>query len=335
MTTGFFGERRTALCRMGSALLGMTGALANAQVPAAWPQRPIHMLISGAAGASNDILARVLFQNSNKSLGQAMVIENRPGAFGNIAGALLARSEPDGYTFLLTTNGPVALNKFLYKGRIQYDPQRDFAPVGVVAEAPLAVVVREDLPAENLKQLVELSQSKSKGLSIGSPGVGSLGHLTGELLRAQSGANGLSVPFNGSPVAQMALLGGQIEVAIDSMAQYETQIRQRQVKLLAVLSAQRLPDYPSVPTAIEQGYPDLDATIYYAIVAPKATPAAVVARMNAEINDQLRRPDVRARLKSMVLNAVGGSPQELADRMSDKATEKWRKLIDRIGFKMD
>jgi tripartite-type tricarboxylate transporter receptor subunit TctC len=327
---------RGLLVCAGAAFTSLIGAPVSAQSPAqTWPQRPIHMLISGAAGASNDVLARVLFQNTQKTLGQPMVIDNRPGAFGNIAGAALARADSEGYTYLLTTNGPLTLNKFLYKGRMQYDPLRDFAPVAVVAEVPLVVVVRADLPVDNLQQLVELSKKKPKGLSFGSPGAGSLGHLTGELFRVQSGANGIPVPFNGSPAAQTALLGGQIEVVVDTITQFETQIRSRQVKMLAILSAQRSPDFPDVPTAIEQGFPDMDVTIYYAIVAPKNVPAPVLARMNAEVNSQLEQPEVRTRLKAMSLRPVGGTPRELADRMSDKAIEKWRLLIARIGFRLE
>lgn len=332
--------RRAILLGTAGLLAGMAapGALAQqaaAPGPAAWPQRPIRMLISGAAGASNDVLARVVFQNSTRTLGQPVVIDNRPGAFGNIAGAALARADADGYTYLLTTNGPLTLNKFLYKGRIQYDPLRDFSPVALVAEVPLVVVARSDLPANNLKELVELGKKKEKGLSIGSPGAGSLGHLTGELLRVQSNANALSVPFNGSPAAQTALLGGQIEVVVDTITQFEAQIKSKQVKLLAVLSAQRSQDFPDVPTAIEQGYPELDVTIYDAIAAPKGIPAAAMTRMNAEVNAALADPEVRARLKSMSLRPVGGTPQDLAERMSDKTIEKWRVLIDRIGFKVD
>ena len=327
---------RASLLCLGAAFAGFVATSVSAQAPAAaWPQKPVHMLISGAAGASNDVLARVLFQNSAKTLGQPVVIDNRPGAFGNIAGAALARSESDGYTYLLTTNGPLTLNKFLYKGRIQYDPLRDFTPVAVVAEVPLVVVARSDLPANSLKDLIELAKKKDKGLSIGSPGAGSLGHLTGELLRVQSNLNALSVPFNGSPAAQTALLGGQIEIVVDTITQFEAQIKSGQVKLLAILSAQRSPDFPQVATAIEQGYPEMDVTIYYAIAAPKNVPPAVIARMNAEVNSALEQPDVRTRLKSMSLRPVGGTPQELAERMSDKTIEKWRVLIDRIGFKLD
>lgn len=332
----FLRAMSASLLCISATLAGLVATSASAQSPpAAWPQKPVHMLISGAAGAANDVLARVLFQNAQKTLGQPVVIDNRPGAFGNIAGAALARSEADGYTFLLTTNGPLTLNKFLYKGRMQYDPLRDFAPVSVVAEVPLVVVARTDLPANNLKELVELGKKKEKGLSIGSPGAGSLGHLTGELLRVQSGANALAVPFNGSPAAQTALLGGQIEIVVDTITQFEAQIRSKQVKLLAILSAQRSPDFPDVPTAIEQGYPDMDVTIYFAIAAPRNVPPAVIARMNAEVSSALEQPDVRARLKTMSLRPVGGPPQELAERMSDKTIEKWRVLIDRIGFKLD
>ncbi len=326
-------SRRSLLCA-GTAFASAATLPAWAQAPA-WPARPIHMVISGAAGASNDVLARVLFQNSTKTLGQPVVIDNRPGAFGNIAAALVARAEPDGYNFLFTTNGPLTLNKFVYKGRISYDPSRDLVPVGVVAEVPLAMVVRADLPADNLKQLVDLSKKMDKGMSIGSPGAGALGHLTGELFRVQSGANAVAVPFNGSPPAQLALLGGQIEVVVDAITQYETQLKARQVKLLAVLSAQRSPDFPDVPTAIEQGFPDMEATIYYAIAAPRGVSADVVTRMNAEMNAALQQPDVVSRLKSMSLRAVGGPPQVLADRMSEKSTDKWRLLIERIGFKLD
>lgn len=297
-----------------------------------WPNKPVKIIANSAAGGTIDILARIASSELAKSLQTSVIVENKVGAFGNIGASFVAKAPADGYTFLVTSGAPVAQNRFLYK-KMGFDPLSDLAPVITLAESPLAVFVKADSPYKNLADLVK--GRAGSGVNIGTPGNGSLGHLSTELLRYASNAQITHVPFSGGAPAQLAVLGGQIDATIDAVGQYEQQMISGQVRAIALLSEKRDPNYPQVPTAVEQGFKDLIATVWFGIAAPKATPAAIVTRVNGDINTMLRSAALQQRLKGLSMNAVGGPSTEMGGRMSDQANARWKDAIQRANITLD
>lgn len=297
-----------------------------------WPNKPVKLVANSAAGGTIDILARLAASELSRSLQASVIVENKVGAFGNIGASFVAKSPPDGYTFLVTSGAALAQNRFLYK-KMGFDPLNDLAPVVTLAESPLAVFVKADSPYKTSVDLVK--GRPGSGVNIGSPGNGSLGHLSTELLRFGSNPQITHVPFSGGAPAQLAVLGGQIDAAIDAVGQYEQQIAAGQVRILALLSEKRDANFPQVPTAVEQGFKDLIATVWFGIATPKATPALIVSRVNADINAAFKTAPVQQRLKGLSMNGVGGPASEMGGRMSDQANARWKDAIQRANISLD
>jgi len=297
--------------------------LAPAQAQS-WPDKPIKLIVSFAPGGVHDTLARVLQPRLTEALGQPIVIENRPGAGGNIAAEAVARSAPDGYTFLVASEA-IATNEYLYR-HMTYDPYKDLAPVAKLADYPMALIAHPSVPANNVKELVALAKARPGSLSYGSAGIGASGHLAGELFNSVEGVNIVHVPYKGGAPALADLVAGRIQVMFLSVSLSAPQLKQGKIKVLAVTGDKRSGKLPDVPTTAEQGYPGVQALLFSSLLAPAATPGPVIARMNAEVVKALRAPEVVARLTDLGAVPAPSSPDQFAGILK-RDGERWGRLI--------
>ena len=304
-----------------AAALAVAFAPAHAQ---GWPDKPVKLVISFAPGGVHDTLARVLQPQLTEALGQPIVVENRPGAGGNIAAEAVARSAPDGYTFLVASEA-IATNEYLYRG-MAYDPYKDLAPVAKLADYPMALIAHASLPADNVKDLVALARAKPGSLSYGSAGIGASGHLAGELLNSLEGISLVHVPYKGGAPALADLVAGRIQVMFLSVSLSAPQAKQGKIKVLAVTGDKRSDKLPGVPTTAEQGFPQVQALLFSSMFAPSATPAPVIRRMNSEVVKALVTPGVVARLTDLGAVPAPSSPEEFAAILK-RDGEIWGKLI--------
>ena len=304
-------------------------APAQAQV---WPDRPIRLIVSFAPGGVHDTLARVLQPRLTEALGQPIVIENRPGAGGNIAAETVAKSAPDGYTFLVASEA-IATNEYLY-GKLSYDPYKDLAPVAKLADYPMALIANPSVPAGNVKELLALAKAKPGSLSYGSAGIGTSGHLAGELLSSVEGIDIVHVPYKGGAPALADLVAGRIQVMFLSVSLSAPQAKQGRIKVLAMTGEKRSDKLPGVPTTAEQGFPEVQALLFSSLLAPGGTPAAVIRRMNAEVVKALRAPDVEKQLDELGAVPAPSSPEQFAVILK-RDGEAWGKLILKKNIRAD
>ncbi|HEY6721342.1 MAG TPA: tripartite tricarboxylate transporter substrate binding protein [Burkholderiales bacterium] len=290
----------------------------------AWPDKPIKLIVSFAPGGVHDTLSRVLQPRLTEALGQPIVIENRPGAGGNIAAEAVAKSAPDGYTFLVASEA-IATNEYLYPG-MAYDPYKDLAPVAKLADYPMALIANPSVPADNVKGLIALAKAKPGSLSYGSAGIGASGHLAGELFNSVAGVNMVHVPYKGGAPALTDLVAGRIQVMFLSVSLSAPQLKEGKVKVLAVTGDKRSEKLPDVPTTAEQGFPGVQALLFSSLLVPAATPAAIVRRMNAEVVKALRAPEVVARLTDLGAVPAPSSPEQFAQILK-RDGDRWGKLI--------
>jgi tripartite-type tricarboxylate transporter receptor subunit TctC len=291
----------------------------------AWPTRPITMVVPFPAGGNADVLARALAPELAEKLGQQVIVDNRTGASGNIGGAAVAKAAPDGYTFMFGTTGPIATTKLLSKIPT-YDPERDLAPVVLVAKAPLIVAAHPSFAAKDLKELIAYAKANPGKVNAGTPGNGSLGQLASELLQQHTGTKLTHVPYRGSAPVMTDLIGGQLNVAFDFMPTYIPLVNDGKVRALAVTSRTRVPGLPNVMTVQEAGFPGFEATGWFAIVAPAGTPADAIAKVNAITNGWLQSPKGKAHLDTFVMQAAGGTPDDLKAYIKEELT-KWAPII--------
>ncbi len=298
-----------ALMARRALLAASAGILAAPALAQAWPSRPIRLLVGFAPGGTTDIMARLAAEKIGPLLGQPVVVENLPGATGNIAAAAAARAEPDGHTLLLGSPGPLALNRWLFKS-MPFDSRTAFTPIGLIAVVPNVVMVRPDLPARTLAELESLLRAGQ--LRTGSPGVGSTGQLTNALFQAAVGAQAVHAGYRGSIPMLTDLMAGHIDYAVDQLSPPLPLLRDGKLRAVAVSSAQRSPVLPEVKTMDEQGRPGLSVTAWFSLVAPSGTPAEAVSRINTALNEVLRRPETREQLALQAASPGGGTPAQLA-----------------------
>jgi tripartite-type tricarboxylate transporter receptor subunit TctC len=296
-----------------------TGALAQS-----WPTKPVRVVVSFAPGGVHDNLARLLQPKLTEALGQPMLIENRAGAGGNIAAEAVAKSAPDGYTFLVASEA-IATNEALY-GKLAYDPYKDLAPVGKLADFPMALVAYPGLAAANVRELVAMAKGKAGSISYGSAGIGSSGHLAGELFSAMAGVEMTHVPYKGGAPAAADLVAGRLQIMFLSLQLSSPQVRSGKLKALAIAGPKRASQLPDVPSTAEQGYPEFDVLLFSSMLAPAGTPAPVIGRMNAELVKALKSPDVAGKLTDMGGLPAPSSPDEFT-RILRREGERWGKLI--------
>jgi len=312
-------RRPTLTCAAALALAYLAPAQAQG-----WPEKPVKLVVSFAPGGVHDTLARVLQPRLSEALGQPIVIENRPGAGGNIAAELVVKSAPDGYTFLIASEA-IATNRYLYR-TMAYDPYKDLAPVAKLADYPMALIANPSVPANNVKELVALAKAKPGGLSYGSAGIGASGHLAGELFKSVTGISMVHVPYKGGAPALADLVAGRLQVMFLSVSLSAPQSKQGRIKVLAVTGDRRSDKLPEVPTTAEQGFPDVQALLFSSLLAPAATPATIIRRMNAEVVRALRAPDVEKRLVELGAVPAPSSPEQFAQILK-RDGDRWGKLI--------
>ncbi len=298
------------------------GSTASAET---WPARPVTMVVPFTAGATSDLVARALVEHLSKAIGATIVVDNRGGAGGNIGAAVVAKAHPDGYTLLLATTGPAATNKLMYK-ELSFDPQRDFAPIALIGKSPVIIVARRDAPVTTLAELIDYAKANPDKLNVGFPGNGTLGHITGELLQARLQVKFGQVQYRGSTSIMTDLLGGHIDIAMDSMAAYVPNVKDGKLHALAIAGAKRWSALPDVPTVSESGLPGFEASVWYALLAPAGTPPDVVAKLNAASNAFLKTPRAQEIFDNLGIEAAGGTPEDLRTFVAAEI-EKWAPII--------
>ncbi|MGD9770096.1 MAG: Bug family tripartite tricarboxylate transporter substrate binding protein [Pseudolabrys sp.] len=305
-----------------AAAMLLSATAASAQT---WPSRPVTLVVPFTAGTTSDVIARGLIEHLATKLGQPFIIDNRGGAGGNIGGAAAAKAVPDGYTFLFATTGPAATNKLMYKD-MPYDPDRDFAPVVLIGKAPVIVVAKKEAPFSTLKEMIDYAKANPDKLTAGFPGNGTLGHITGELLQARAGIKLVDTQYRGSPPIITDLIGGHIDVGMDSMAAYVPMVKDGKIKALAIAGGKRWSKLPDVPTASESGLRGFEAAVWYVILAPTGTPADVVAKLNAATNEYIKSEKARTFFDNLGVEASGGTPADAKAFMASEV-EKWAPII--------
>lgn len=298
------------------AIACILGAFAFESVNAqSYPSQPVRIVVPFAAGGAVDTVARLVGQKMSESLGQPVVIENKPGAGGNLAADTVARAAPDGYTILLTTNGH-AISPSLYR-TLPFDVMKDFIPVTQLIESPLLLVASNKLPVNSLKDLVKLAKEKPGGLNYGSTGVGNPLHLSMEMLKKATGIDIAAIPYKGDAPLNTALLAGEVDLAIVPVATGRANVENKLVKGLAVTTAQRSKAMPDLPTVAEQGVPGFDTASWQGFFAPANTPRDIVQRLYREAKKALDAPDVRERLRALVAEPVASTPEDFAQKFKD------------------
>ncbi len=297
-----------------------------------YPTRPIRLVVPFPAGGTTDILAREVGDRLSRSLGQSVVVDNRPGAAGNIGADLVAKSAPDGYTLLMGTVGTHAINPSLYT-RMPYDHVKDFVPIVLVAGVPNVLEVTPSLPVNSVADLIKLAKEKPGQLNFASSGSGTSIHLSGELFKTMAGVDMTHVPYKGSAPALTDLMGGQVQLMFDNLPSSLQQIKAGKLRAIAVTSAQRAPALPNVPIA-ESGLPGFEASSWFGMLAPAGTPPAVIARINAEVNQWLQTTEAKEKLVAQGAVVAGGTPEQFAAHIRAE-TEKWAKVVKVSGAKVD
>lgn len=309
-------------------LLTLAG-LSHAQT---WPTRPIRLVVPFAAGGTTSILGRAMADKLAPLLGQPVVVDNRPGAGGNVGMDAVAKSEPDGYTLLM---GPIglAINPALYN-KMSFDPIRDLAPIGLYAGVPNLLVVHPSVPAQSLKELIALFKANPGKYNYASNGNGTSSHLAAEMLKSSAGVDIVHIPYKGGAPAMADLLAGQVTMLFDQMPAVLPQVKGGKVRALGVSSAQRSAAAPEVPSLAEAGLPGFDMTVWFGLLAPARTPPAVLQRVNAEMGKVLQDPEFRTFLAGLGVSPLGGSPDAFASFIQAE-TQRWAQVVKASGARID
>jgi tripartite-type tricarboxylate transporter receptor subunit TctC len=298
----------------------------------AYPSKPVRMIVAVPPGGPADILARLVGPKLTETLGQTVVIDNRPGANGNIAYEMAARAVPDGYTFVLAAAG-VVINPSLYR-EVRYDPLRDFAAITHGISVPNILIVHPSVPANSVSELVALAKNRPGKIAFASAGNGTTGHLALELFKQRAGIDVVHVPYKGGGPALAEVLAGQVQALFSLALAATQQVKAGKVRALAISSGKRSAVAPELPTVAELGFPGYDVVGWFGWLAPVKTPAAIVARLNSEIVKSLNAPDVRERLLSQSSEPVGNSSQAFGAFVKSES-EKWAVVIKRGGIRME
>ncbi|WP_424139557.1 Bug family tripartite tricarboxylate transporter substrate binding protein [Roseomonas chloroacetimidivorans] len=316
----------------------LAAALALPFAPAAlraedFPARPLRIVVTVAAGATNDIMARLFAERMGRNLGQPVVVENRGGGAGLIATQLVKDAPPDGYTMLLANTSVMAINPNLFR-QLPYNPLTDFAPVTVLATSPSVLVVNSDLPVKNVAELVQYLRTRPGEYAFASAGNGTPMHLSGELFRQQAQVQMTHVPFRGSAPALAELMAGRVQLMFDNVPAVLSHIRSGTVRALATTGSSREPLLPDVPTMAEAGFQGAESTSWFGLVTPRGTPGPIVARLNASALGALSDPELREKLASLAAKPWGSTPEEMTEHMR-REIEKWRPIVKASGATVD
>jgi tripartite-type tricarboxylate transporter receptor subunit TctC len=298
----------------------------------AYPSRPIRIVVAFTAGGTTDIIARLVGKKMTDAWGQPVLIDNRPGAGGNLGSNIVAKAPPDGYTLLIGSVGPLAVNATLYPN-MPYDNLKDFAPICLVAEVPNMLIVHPSVPVHSVQDLIDLARAKPGTLNYGSTGNGTTGHLSGELLNEQAKIDLVHIPYRGA-TAVTDLLGGQIQLMFATIPSVIQHVRAGSLRAIAVTSSRRSAALPDIPTVAESGYPGFEASSWYGFVAPAGTPDPIIRKLHALIAGIVSTPDINDQLSSQGADPVGSTPEEFG-RYMQRETEKWAKVVKASGIRLD
>jgi len=296
-----------------------------------WPARPIRILVPTPPGGGNDIMARIAAQKMNEHWTQAVVVDNRPGAGGQIAMETSARAAPDGYTLLLGTTNLTVLPSMT---KVAYDPVRDFVPVSLMATSANLLLVHPAVEAKSLQQLLALARAKPGQLNYASGSVASSTQLAAELMKSMARVNITHVPYKGAGPALVDLLSGQVQIMFSNPAASAAHVRAGKLRALAATSDKRLPDFPELPTMAESGLPGYEASTWWGILAPRGTSASIVSQLNQVISNAVTTGEVRSRIAALGAQPAGGPPQQLATLIRDELP-KWTRVIKEAGIRLD
>jgi tripartite-type tricarboxylate transporter receptor subunit TctC len=305
----------------------------TAKVNTIWPKQTIRIVVTFTPGGAPDILARVLAESWQQSLGVPVLVENRPGYGGNIGADLVAKSDPDGYTLLIGTVGIHAINGALYD-KMPFHPINDFTPISFLASTPNVLVVNKKLGVTNLSELIDLAKAKPNELTFGSSGVGTSLHMSGELFKEMTGVQIRHIPYKGRAQSLPDLISGRISMLFDNLSSSLSLIKAGEVQALAVTTLKRSPVAPEIPTMAEQGLPGFEATSWFSLMAPANLPPALQQRLNILTRQTLNQTDVKNKLLASGLDPAPGSPQELSKLILSE-TNKWGRVIYRSGAKLE
>jgi tripartite-type tricarboxylate transporter receptor subunit TctC len=321
---------RTLVVLLLAAALPAAPGMAGAQ---AYPSRPVKLVVPFPPGGSLDITGRLIAQRLTDMWGQAVVVENKPGAGGNIGADFVAKATPDGYTILLGALSTHAVNPNLY-AKMPYDAVRDFAPITLIATTPNVLVVNAATPVGNVREFIAWTKANPGKLAFGSGSNGSAGHLAGELYKVDTGTDAVHIPFKGGAPATQALLAGDTQFMFDNLANAMAQVKAGKLKALAVTTAERSTLVPELPTMAEAGLPGFDISTWYGLFAPAGTPAAIVAKWNTDVTRILNSPDIRAKLMADGAEPAPDTPEQFA-QMIARELAKYARIIKASGAKVD
>ncbi|HEX8884941.1 MAG TPA: tripartite tricarboxylate transporter substrate binding protein [Noviherbaspirillum sp.] len=323
--------RRTLIAASLSAL-ALSAIVLPAQAEDKWPSKPITYVVPFPAGGTTDILARLIGQKLGPALGTNVIIDNRPGAGGNIGSELVARAAPDGYTIMGGTISSHSINASLYK--LSYDPLKSFAPITLIGTNANVLVVNPASPFKSVKELIAAAKAKPASLSFASAGNGTSQHLSAELFKTMTGIDMVHIPYKGSAPAIQDVIGGQVPLMFDTTVVAGPFIQSGKVRPLAVTSAKRVASLPDVPTMAEAGVPGYEVVSWQAMFAPAGTPSAIVQRLQTEVAAILKQPDVQERLAKLGVEPSGMAPQQLAEFQAAEIA-KWAKVVKAANVKVD
>jgi tripartite-type tricarboxylate transporter receptor subunit TctC len=310
-------------------------ALAIFSIPAAsqtYPTRPIRLVVAQAVGSSGDILSRILSEALGASMGQQVVVDNRPGAGGTIGASIVAKASPDGYTLMMATNATLAINIGLFRN-LPYHPVDDFAPISLVSKFYYVLLTHPSLPAKSVKELVALARSRPQELTFASGGNGTGTHLSGEMLKQMTGIKMLHVPYKGTTPGLTDLVAGQVSIMFAGVPPALPYVKLKRLRALAVTGAKRSSVVPEIPTMAEAGVSGYEAPAWDGLVAPAGTPPAIIKKLNLEITDKLRTPEIRDKFAGLGLDAIGSTPQAFGDFIQSEI-KKWGRVIKESGAKV-
>jgi tripartite-type tricarboxylate transporter receptor subunit TctC len=326
--------RRTLLGGTAGVMLAAPALVTSARAQANWPERPVRIIIPYPGGGSTDVLARILGERMKDKFGQPFVIENRPGAGGNIGIDALCKSAPDGYTMAAATVGNFAINQYLYP-RMPYDAEKDLIAATMTWELPnVAVVSSQHCPAKTMAEFIAWAKARNDGVVYGSPGVGTTPHLSGALFMTRTGVKGQHVPFRGAAQTIPAMLSGDVNFALDNLASYVSTIESGALRALAVTSPQRWPSMPNVPTMAEAGLNDFVVTSWAGFVFPAATPRAIIDKVSAAMREIAADKSIQDRFLVAGARCLSSTPEEIA-AFAAKERTMWQEMVKISGAKLD
>jgi tripartite-type tricarboxylate transporter receptor subunit TctC len=313
------------------AAIGAAWVPAFAQSPPAYPNKPIKLIVPFTPGGVTDTSGRVIAEQLSKRLGQLVIVDNKPGASGNIGTQQVAAADADGYTLLLGFDGTLVINPHVFD-KIPFNTEQDFAPVGKIGDAMLILVANPAVPARSLRDIIALSKTQAGGLSYGTSGTGGTPHIAGELFRQRTGANLVHIPYKGGGQALIDVLGGSVPLVYTAVAGALQHVKSGKLTGIAVSSAQRSSALPDVPTFIESGIADFEISSWVGLLVPAKTPKSVIDKLNAELNAVLNDPDTRARLDVLGITAMPGTPAKFADEIK-RDLARYGQVVKSAGIK--